>query len=490
MLTSPNSGSTSAQGQGLAHEDLAPDRVKRPSYRFVALIIASAMFMEHMDGTVLNTALPAIARDFDIGVTSLSAALTAYLLALALFIPASGRLTDRFGSRTMFQVSIVVFLAGSLLSAQAGTLPILVAARFLQGIGGAVMIPVGRMVLLRSVDKRDIVDAMSWLLMPAMIGPIVGPPLGGFIVTYLNWRWIFYLNIPIGLLGLFLVSRYIIQVRGQDRVPFDTRGFILSGVCLSSLIFGFETAGQSGDFRISLSLLATGLLTGVLYVRHARGFRHPLLDLTLLRISTFRLSMISGSLTRITQGAQPFLLPLMLQTGFGMTAAASGLITLASAVGALTMKALAPIILRRFGFRNALVLNGLAASGLYAICGFFRPGWPVPVIFCVLAVAGFAMSLQFTGYNTIAYDEVPSERISNATSFYATFQQLMLSVGICTGAAVLHASTLVAHQPRPTLDQFTVTFLTITAISALGTIWTRQFAPSAGDKMAGRATAH
>jgi EmrB/QacA subfamily drug resistance transporter len=464
----------------------APQTAKQRNYRTVALIIACALFMEQMDATVLATALPTMARDFHVPPTSLSSALTSYLLALAIFIPASGRMADRFGSKTVFRLAILLFLAGSILCGQARNLPFLIAARFIQGIGGAMMIPIGRLVLLRSVAKEDMVQAMSWLIIPALVGPIIGPPLGGFIVTYLNWRWIFYLNIPIGILGVGLVTKFIGQVRGERQPRSDFGGFVLSGLSLGCLLFGFEMTSRSGELAPALGLIATGLVAGALYIRHARRREDPILDLTLMRTPTFRLSVIGGSLTRITQGAQPFLLPLMFQLGFGITAAASGLITIAGAIGSLGMKWLAPWLLRRFGFRTSLVVNGLIASGGYAVCAAFRPAWSIPLIFAVLAVCGFFMSFQFTAYNTIAYDEIPPERMSAATSFYATFQQLMLSLGICVGAGALHVGMLAAHSRTPQLSDFTLAFLVVTAVSALATIWNLRFAADAGEELSGR----
>jgi len=475
--------------EGLARVPLvpgAPQTAAQRNYRTVALIIACALFMEQMDATVLATALPTMARDFHVPPVSLSSALTSYLLALAIFIPASGRMADRFGSKTVFRLAILLFLAGSILCGQARSLPFLIGSRFIQGIGGAMMIPIGRLVLLRSVAKEDMVQAMSWLIIPALVGPIIGPPLGGFIVTYLNWRWIFYLNIPIGILGVGLVTKFIGQVRGERQPRADFGGFVLSGVSLGCLLFGFEMTSRSGELERALVLIAIGLVAGGFYIRHARRREEPILDLSLMRTPTFRLSVIGGSLTRITQGAQPFLLPLMLQLGFGMTAAASGLITIAGAIGSLGMKWLAPWLLRRFGFRNSLVVNGLIASGGYAVCALFRPSWPVAAIFAVLAACGFFMSFQFTAYNTIAYDEIPPERMSAATSFYATFQQLMLSLGICVGAGALHVGMLATHGRTPQLSDFTLAFLVVTAISAVATIWNLRFAPDAGEELSGR----
>ena len=457
------------------------------AYRVVALIIACALFMEQMDATVLATALPTMARDFGVPAPSLSSALTAYLLALAIFIPASGRLADRFGSKTVFRLAIIVFVAGSVLCGRAANLEFLIFARFLQGMGGAMMIPIGRLVLLRTVAKQDMVSAMSWLIMPALIGPILGPPIGGFIVTYLDWRWIFYLNIPIGLLGVVLVTLFIGEVRGDKPPRADLAGFLLSGVSLGCLLFGFEMTSRSGELPPALALIAVGLVAGALYIRHARRRPDPILDLTLMSVPSFRLSVIGGSLTRITQGAQPFLLPLMLQLGFGMTAAVSGTITIAGAIGSLAMKGLAPRVLRRFGFRNSLIVAGLAASAGYAVVGFFRPSWPIPLIFLTLMVSGFFMSFQFTAYNTIAYDEIPPERMSAATSFYATFQQLMLSLGICVGAGALHVGMLLGDAATPRLRDFTLAFLVVTAVSASATIWNRRFSPHAGAELSGHA---
>ena len=443
------------------------------NYRLIALIVACALFMEQLDATVLATALPTMARDLGVPATSMTSALTSYLLALAIFIPASGRLADRFGSRTIFRAAILLFMAGSALCAQSRSLEFMMAARFVQGLGGAMMIPIGRLVLLRSVAKEDMVSAMSWLIVPALIGPVVGPPVGGLIVTYLDWRWIFYLNLPVGLLG------------GDRPARLDLWGFLLSGVSLGCLLFGFEMTSRPHELRLAAVLVTIGTAAGALYIRHAHRREDPILDLTLMRVASFRLSVIAGSLTRITQGAQPFLLPLMMQLGFGMSAAASGGITVAVAIGSLLMKVVAPRVLRRFGFRRSLIVNGLIASAGYAICGVFRPAWPLATIFATLLACGFFMSFQFTAYNTIAYDEIPKERMSAATSFYATFQQLMLSLGICVGAAALQGGMLLSGASTPRLADFTMAFLVVATISALATIWNARFAADAGAQMSG-----
>ncbi|HIV78772.1 MAG TPA: MFS transporter [Candidatus Sphingomonas excrementigallinarum] len=459
--------------------------VQTRGYRVIALVVASALFMQQLDGTVLTVALPTMARDLATPATSLSLALTSYLLALALFIPASGTLADKFGSRTVFCSAIGVFLLGSILCAQSGSLQTLVAARFLQGIGGAMMVPVGRLVLLRSVAKADMVQALSWLVMPALIGPILGPPLGGFIVTWLDWRWIFYLNIPIGVIGMIGAWMLVPEVRGDARLRFDVSGFFLSGIALGCLLFGFELASRPGTGWIALVLLIVGAVFGWLYIRHAKHTTDPILDPTLMRVPTFRLSVIGGSLTRITQGAQPFLLPLMFQLGFGLSAAKTGTITMAGAVGALAMKALAPRVLRRWGFRRSLIVSGLASSAGYATCALFRPDWSIPLITFILALSGFFTSFQFTGFNAIAYADVDKERMSAATSFYATFQQLTLSLGICTAATVLQLGSLIEGKGGPTLNSFSAAFIVVAVISTSAVIWNRRFAPDAGAAMSG-----
>ncbi len=462
-----------------------PDSTPVRGYRVIALVVASALFMQQLDGTVLTIALPTMARDLGTPAASLSLALTSYLLALALFIPASGTLADRFGSRSVFCAAIGVFLLGSIACALAGSLPTLVAARFVQGIGGAMMVPVGRLVLLRSVAKEDMVQALSWLVMPALIGPILGPPLGGFIVTWLDWRWIFYLNIPIGIAGVVGALLVVPEVRGDARARFDVRGFLLSGLSLGCLLFGFELASRPGAGVVGAVLLVIGIALGIAYVRHARHTDDPILDPTLMRVPTFRLSVIAGSLTRITQGAQPFLLPLMFQLGFGLSAARTGSITMAGAVGALAMKALAPRVLRRWGFRRSLIVSGLASSAGYATCAFFRPDWSSGALLAVLAISGFFTSFQFTGYNAIAYADVDKTRMSAATSFYATFQQLTLSLGICTAATVLELGTLFAGTRQPTLEMFSIAFLVVATISASAIVWNRKFAADAGAEMSG-----
>src|SRR6478609_3286999 len=321
----------------------------KPHFRTIALIVGAAMFMEQLDGTVLATALPSMARDLGVSAPSLSIALTSYLISLSIFIPVSGRIADRFGARTVFRTAIVIFLLGAISCANAPNVAFLVIARFFEGIGGALMMPVGRLVLMRNVEKRDLIQATSWVLIPAVVGPILGPPVGGFIVTYLHsWRWIFYLNLPTGLVGIVLVSLFIDDTRGDVPEKTDFRGIFYSSLSLALLLFGLELISHEGLLWLALSFLTVGALLGTLYVYLAGRTRDPILDRSLMKIPTYGLSVIAGAITRLTQGAHPYLLPLMMQLGFGLSALQSGLMTLATALGSIAAKPIAPYLLRRF----------------------------------------------------------------------------------------------------------------------------------------------
>jgi EmrB/QacA subfamily drug resistance transporter len=463
-------------------------KAKRPpaSPHTVLLIVASAMFMEQLDGTVLATALPTMARSFNADPLHMNIALTSYLLTLAMFIPASGRIADRFGSRSVFRAAIALFTLGSILCAQAPTLWALVAARMLQGAGGAMMSPVGRLVMLRVVSKAELVRSMAWLMIPATIGPIVGPPVGGFIVTYLSWHWIFYINVPIGIAGIILVTVFIDEMKEPTRTKFDLRGLVLAGTALSCLMFGIEVASRGvGTHWAVVALLAAGVASGALYAVHARHHPRPMLDFRLLRIETFRMSLFCGSLSRIAVGAMPFLLPMMFQIGFGVSAAKSGLITFVSSIGSLAMRTCAPYILKRIGFRPVLTWVGALATAILAVSAAFRPDWPLPLIYGVLIANGFFQSLQFMAYNTIAYADVPREAMSAATSFYTTFQQMSLTLGIALSAAALAASVAINGHAEPTLPDFSAAFLFVAAISFLAPLLATRLDKSAGAELSG-----
>ncbi|PJI38715.1 DHA2 family efflux MFS transporter permease subunit [Ferrovibrio sp.] len=453
----------------------------------IPLIVACALFMENLDSSVLATALPSIAASLGENPLKLNLAITSYLFSLAVFIPVSGWVADRFGARTVFRAAIVVFSIGSLLCGLADSFWTLVGARTLQGLGGAMMVPVGRMVMLRTIPKSELVRAMTWLTVPALVGPVMGPPLGGFLTTYLSWRWIFWINLPISLLGIVLVTLYIPNIREEKVPPLDWRGFLMSAFGLCGLVFGFETIGRGllPDSAVA-ALLVVGVIGIGLYLRHARRYPHPLIDLSLLKVPTFRAGMAGAFLFRIGVGALPFLLPLMLQLGFGLSAFESGMTTFVSAAGALTMKMAAGPILRNIGFRRVLIGNALLSGGFIAICGLFRPDTPHALILGLLLMGGFFRSLQFTSSNTLTIADIPNERMSRATSFTSMMQQLSLSAGVAVGAMVLHATVSASGGiERIAADSFTPAFFTVGVTAMLAAIVFLRLPHDAGSEVSG-----
>ena len=456
----------------------------------IPLIVACALFMENMDSTIITTSLPVIARDLHQNPLALNLALTSYLVSLAVFIPISGWVADRYGSRSVFAAAIVVFVAGSLLCAASSSLAAFVAARFLQGIGGAMMVPVGRLVLLRTVPKSDLIAALNYLTIPALLGPVMGPPLGGFITLNFNWRWVFLINLPIGMVGFLLVLRYIPNIRETEIHSLDVRGFLLSGIGLSVLVLGLSMLGRhlvSGE--IPAACIIAGMLALVAYAWHARRTEHPLINLNLLKLATFNTGVVGGGLFRIGVGATPFLLPLMLQLGFGLNPFQSGLLTCASAMGAMFMKTLTVRILKRYGFRTVLTANAVLASCATAGYGLFSATTPHFVLIAVLLFSGCLRSLQFTGLNAITFADVSRQTMSQATSLSSMAQRLCQSMGVVIGAFVVQAaSTLHGHAAIEASD-FWPAFLAIGAISAGSLFFHLRLNADAGAEVSGHRTA-
>jgi EmrB/QacA subfamily drug resistance transporter len=456
--------------------------------RIVPLIIAVALFMENMDSTVIATSLPAIAADIGTNPLALKLAVTSYLLSLAVFIPASGWTADRFGARTVFRTAIGVFVLGSIACAMSSSLTDFVFARILQGMGGAMMTPVGRMVLVRSISRRELVAAMAWVTTPALIGPVIGPPVGGFITTFATWHWIFLINVPIGILGIILATKYIEDVRAEHHERFDILGMIYAGLGIAGLAFGLSVLGLNFlPWTVVVSLIVGGAIFIAAYIVHAKHTAIPALDLTLFKLPTFRASVLGGFVFRIGIGALPFLLPLMLQVGFGKSPFESGLTTFASAVGAMGMKMAAATMLKRFGFRAILMFNAILSSCFLAACAFFTEAMPIALMFAILLVGGFFRSLQFTSINTIAYAEIEQARVSRATALVSVGQQLSISTGVALGALAVDLTAQFRGHAQLQAEDFQAAFLIVAVISALSVFIFARLHTDAGAELSGRA---
>ncbi|MGM4928302.1 MFS transporter [Tardiphaga sp. 619_E2_N8_5] len=455
--------------------------------RLIPLIVASALFMENMDSTVIATSLPAIAADIGTSPLTLKLAITSYLLSLAVFIPASGWTADRFGARAVFSIAIGVFMIGSIGCALSQSVTHFVIARIIQGLGGAMMTPVGRLVLLRSIDKSSLVSAMAWMTVPALIGPVIGPPLGGFITTYFSWHWIFLINIPIGCLGIYLALRFIDPIRSEDPERFDLLGLVLAGVGLAGIAFGLSVAGLNLlPWPIVAALVGIGTVSMTLYVIHARRTASPVLDFSLMRLVTLRAAIIGGFLFRLGIGALPFLLPLLMQVGFGLSPFQSGMVTFGSAVGAMGMKTLAARIIRAFGFRNVMTVNAIVSSVFLAACALFTVTTPLMLILIILVVGGFFRSLEFTAINTVAYAEVETAQMSRATTLVSVNQQLSISAGVAIGAFSVESTMLMRGMTELSAADFAPAFLVVSVISAASAWFFWQMPDDAGHEISGR----
>ena len=457
-----------------------------PSRILIPLIVACGLFMENLDSTVLSTSLPAIALDLHEDPISLKLALTSYLLSLAVFIPISGWVADKYGAQKVFMAAIAVFTGGSALCGLAHSLPEFVAYRMIQGLGGAMMVPVGRLVILRTVSRTELISSLAWLTIPALIGPVIGPPLGGFITTYFHWRWIFYINLPVGALGLFLTWRYIANVMEAHTPPLDRIGFVLSGVGLAAFVFGLALLGENpNSLTAGLILTVCGLAICGVYIWHANRVAHPVIDLRLLRIPTFRAGVIGASFFRIGIGAIPFLLPLMLQLGFGLSSFQAGTITFAASAGAVVMKATAAPILRQFGFRNVLIVNGVLSVGFLIVNGFFTAATSHAAIVAILLAGGFFRSLEFTAINAIAYADIKPAEMSAATSFASVAQQVALSLGVAIGALILQTARAAHGDGQILVSDFAMAFWIVAAISAISIVYFVRLPAGAGAGLAG-----
>jgi len=405
--------------------------------RLLPWLVAIAFLMESLDTTVLNTAVPAMARALHESELSMKSVLASYALSLAMFIPASGWMADRFGTRRVFTAAIAVFTLSSVLCGLARSVPMLVVFRLIQGMGGAMMVPVGRLTLVRSFPKAELVRAMSFMAIPSLVGPLIGPALGGFIISVTTWDYIFFLNVPIGMVGLVMIYLHLPDYRADSVPPLDKLGLLYFGSGIALLSWVLEVFGEhhsGGPVLAGALALALGLLA--LYGFHARHLAYPLLDLSLLRLRTFASSVAGGFVTRLGVGGAPFLLPLLYQTGLGFTPLQSGLLIMPQAMGAITSKTFVRYELAFFGYRNLLMGNTILLGGMLMLFGTVGPQTPVWLICAQALVYGVLTSSQFTAINTLAYAEVPTAKTSFASAFASTFQQLSMSFGVATAGLV------------------------------------------------------
>ncbi|MGN8119406.1 MFS transporter [Labrys sp. 22185] len=416
---------------------------KPASSSILAFLVAGAYFMEMLDGTVVVSALPQMADSFGVQPIDLNIGISAYLLTLAVLIPASGWVADKYGPRAVFGWAIVIFTLASILCGLSTSLPVFTAARILQGVGGALMVPVGRLIVLRNTAKPDLMRAIATITWPGLAAPVLGPPIGGFLATYATWHWIFFLNVPLGIIGFLLTMKLIPAGKPDGAKPFDWTGFVLIGVACFGLMYGLDLISrQDGSMALAAIWLAASAVVTLAAVLHARRAAHPLVDPWALRIRSFSITIWGGSIFRVAIGAVPFLAPLMFQLAFGLDAYQAGLLVLWVFAGNIVMKPFTTPVLRRFTFRQVLLGNGLLNAVLISSYALLTPATPFPLICALLFASGLTRSMQFTALNTIAFAEVPEARMSGANTLFNVAQQMSMGLGVGVAAAALRLAEL------------------------------------------------
>ncbi|MDT3375723.1 MFS transporter [Labrys neptuniae] len=416
---------------------------KPASSSILAFLVAGAYFMEMLDGTVVVSALPQMADSFGVQPIDLNIGISAYLLTLAVLIPASGWVADKYGPRAVFGWAIVIFTLASILCGLSTSLPVFTAARILQGVGGALMVPVGRLIVLRNTAKQDLMRAIATITWPGLAAPVLGPPIGGFLATYATWHWIFFLNVPLGIVGFILTMKLIPAGKPDGAKPFDWTGFVLIGAACFGLMYGLDLISrQDGSMALAAIWLAASAMVTLAAVLHARRAAHPLVDPWALRIRSFSITIWGGSIFRVAIGAVPFLAPLMFQLAFGLDAYQAGLLVLWVFAGNIVMKPFTTPVLRRFTFRQVLLGNGLLNAVLISSYALLTPATPFPLICALLFASGLTRSMQFTALNTIAFAEVPEARMSGANTLFNVAQQMSMGLGVGVAAAALRLAEL------------------------------------------------
>ena len=469
-----------------------PDATSDARYqtkRFMPWLVAVALFMEGLDSTIVNTAVPTMAASLRVEPLSLKGVLTSYTLCLAVFIPISGWMADRFGTRRVFLWAVSLFTLGSLFCGLAHSTPMLVAARVLQGIGGSMMTPIGRLALVRTFPKSEMLVAMNYVVIPALIGPLLGPLIGGLIVHWLPWRTIFFVNLPIGLLGLWLIRRHMPDYRNDAVAPLDRVGFVLFGAGIALLSYALEVFGEHQLPTGPLSLLFGSAVTLLLfYGWHERRTAQPVISLALFRIRTFNTGVLGGSITRLGVGGTPFLLPLLYQIGMGFEPWQAGLLTMPQAVAAITMKVLSKQLLGRFGHRQILIGNTVCFGLTLTVFSLVGPGTPVWLILSLSFMQGLFSALQFTSMNTLVYADTSDRDASMANSIALTAQMMSWSFG--TALASLVTAYYLAGRPQSDHSVFVTalhhSFLTMGALTVLSSLMFWRLRANDGNNVSNR----
>ncbi|RUU58364.1 DHA2 family efflux MFS transporter permease subunit [Mesorhizobium sp. M2C.T.Ca.TU.002.02.1.1] len=458
--------------------------------RRVALIVAVAFFMQLLDSTIISTSLPQMGESFGVPAVAMSIGITAYMLTMAVFVPLSAWLADRFGARNIFLVAIALFTLASIACGFSQSLTEFVAARIVQGLGSALMTPVGRILVLRNAEKSELLNATALITWPALFAPVVGPVLGGFITTYLSWHWNFFINAPLGLAGLALVARFVPGDRDSEAKPFDWPGFFLTSLGLAVMLYGLERLAHPQDGLLpTVGSIGIGIVIGWFAVRHLLQARHPLLDLSAFKILTFAISTLAaGTVFRVAINATPFLLPLLFQVGFGLRPVDAGLLVLAYFLGNLGMKTVTTPTLRRFGFRTVMVVNGAIASLAIMACGAISPQTPLALTVALMLVAGLTRSMQFTALNTLAFADIGAPQRSSAATLSSMLQQIAMLFGVAIAAAILNLSQIVRGEAVPDLLDFRITFVAIGLVGLAAAMRFLVLPANAGAEVSGHST--
>lgn len=451
----------------------------------VSLVVAIAFFMQNLDTTAVNTAIPAMAMSFGVDVIHLSAGVTSYLIALAIFIPVSGWIADRYGARKVFCAAIILFIIASMLCGLSQTLTQFVVFRIFQGIAGAMMTPVGRLAVLKTTPKEELVTAIAYITWPGLVAPILGPLVGGYLTTYWSWHWIFYLNVPLSLICIPLAWHFIPKEE-SDELPkkrFDAAGFILSGLALAGFMYGVELFSRSDvAYYIPIAFVVLSLCLLGFNVKYSRHISNPLIDYSVIKIPTYRVTIFTGSLSRMVIGVAPFLVPLMFQTGWGLNPFESGLLFLATMAGNLTMKPITLWVMRRFNFRNVLIINGFLVVVFTMLTAILLPTTPTILVVIVMFLSGMFRSMQFSSITTLAFADIPQPRMTAANTLYSTVQQMSTGMGIAMGAVFLRFSHMInGAQGDYTIPDFRLSFLFVALLGLVSLYGYTKLKPDAGD---------